>query len=106
MEGDATPSAIDVIKVERYAGKGAPDSDIAAALEITEEELSRHCGNLLRKVRATRRIALRQRQQQVALEGNTTMLTWLGKHDLQQNDKHEGAAEPVKQYVGVDVEKV
>jgi DNA-binding Lrp family transcriptional regulator len=97
---------IDLLKVEQYAGNGAPDGDIADALGITEDVLTRQCAGLLRRVRAKRRTLLRHAQQEAAMKGNTTMLTWLGKHDLQQDDKHENNAPAVKQYVGVDVEKV
>ncbi len=97
---------IDMDAVAKSALNGASDSDIADSLEVSEKYLIRHCRKLLRRVRASRRVHLHRAQFATAMKGNATLLTFLGKHELGQNDSKENMAEPVKAYVGIEVEKV
>jgi hypothetical protein len=74
-------------QVRSSALAGATDQEIADLLGWDVDELQFLCGPLLRKTRATRRISLRQKQTTAAVEGNITMLTFLGKHELGQGEQ-------------------
>jgi len=99
-------AALDKGNVEKYAGMGASDGDIADILGISEEKLVRRYRKVLRHVRALRRIHLHQAQFTTAMKGNATLLTFLGKQELGQNDNRENMVEPVKGYVGIEVGEV
>jgi len=73
-------------EVANYARLGAPDTEIAAMIGVSPQTLVRHHGPALRQGRAQRKLKLRQKQTEVALEGNVTMLIWLGKQELGQRD--------------------
>lgn len=70
---------------------------ICAYFEIDHKTLDRRIkeqyGKPFSQVFAEKRkigqIGLRQKQYELALKGNTTMLVWLGKNNLGQRDKHE-----------------
>jgi hypothetical protein len=86
----------DLINEQRIRGlalTGALDQEIADELGWNVAELLERFGAVLKQARATRRIQLRRRQTAQALEGkgNTTMLTFLGRHELGQNDRSDDA---------------
>ena len=67
----------------------------AAILEISYDTLNRACkrdkkmsfADYFRQKSAGGKMSLRRRQYSEAMEGNTTMLVWLGKNWLGQTDK-------------------
>lgn len=61
--------------------------EIAAHFECSETLIRKSYGPLIAKARASRKVRLRQKQYQVALEGNVGMLIWLGKQELGQVDE-------------------
>lgn len=69
--------------------------EIAAFFGMCYETLNTVCKReknatfleLFAEKRVHGKIALRRRQYQAAIEGNSTMLVWLGKNWLQQNDQ-------------------
>lgn len=86
MSKEVDVSHIKPSEVENYARLGAPDTEIADMLGITPQTLVRRFDKDLAMGRAKRRLKLRQKQTEVALAGNVTMLIWLGKNDLGQKD--------------------
>jgi len=82
---------------EAMCSAGVPAEDIAEALSIDCDTLAaickRHYGmgfSVYREQkRGKGRAALAQKQFQVAMTGNPTMLIWLGKQWLGQSDRHE-----------------
>ena len=60
--------------------------EIAEWFEIPRETLKYNFSDLIAKGRAETKQALRRSQIKSALGGNTTMLIWLGKNILGQND--------------------
>jgi hypothetical protein len=73
-------------EVEHLASLGCSDREIAQYFDISESTLRYQLSSFLIKGRHNLKTTLRQAQLRVALEGNPTMLIWLGKNILQQND--------------------
>jgi len=72
--------------VEHLASLGCTDRDIAQYFAISESTLRYNFSSELVKGRHQLKTSLRQKQIQVALEGNPTMLIWLGRNVLSQNE--------------------
>jgi hypothetical protein len=73
-------------EVEHLASLGCTDREIAQYFEISESTLRYQLSSYLTKGRHQLRTTLRQAQLRVALEGNPTLLIWLGKNILLQSD--------------------
>jgi hypothetical protein len=84
---------IDPQVVENYARHGATNAEIGAMVGCDERTVRRRFADFLAKGRSERRQKLREKQYDVALSGNVTMLIWLGKNELGQSDKAGGAAD-------------
>lgn len=74
-------------EVEHLASLGCSDRDIAEYFGISESTLRYNLSAELIKGRHQLKCSLRQAQLRVALEGNPTMLVWLGKNILSQADQ-------------------
>ena len=84
---------LDLRQVEELARIGCTEEDMAAVLGVSVDTIQRRkrdcpefCG-VIEKGRASLRNSLRRLQVKKALEGNTTMLIWLGKQLLGQSDR-------------------
>lgn len=73
-------------EVEHQASLGCSDREIAAYFDVHENTLRYNFKEYLTKGRHNLKTSLRQAQLRVALDGNPTMLIWLGKNMLSQND--------------------
>lgn len=73
-------------EVEHLASLGCTDKDIAEYFGVSESSLRYNLSVFLIKGRHQLKVSLRQKQLQVALEGNPTMLIWLGRNVLGQNE--------------------
>ena len=80
---------IDPVQVEKLGRIGCTNEEMALILECSTDTLVRRFADLIQKSRAARKMSLRHKQTQMALEGNVSMLIWLGKQDLKQRDKFE-----------------
>jgi len=78
--------SIDAEQVVKLAAIGCTNSEIAVQFGVHESTISRRFAGSLQKGRALRKQLLRQRQTQVALQGNVGMLIWLGKNELGQRN--------------------
>jgi len=84
---------IDQKQVEELARIGCTEEDMAAVLGVSVDTLQRRkraCAEFrgaIEKGRASLRNSLRRLQVKKALEGNVTMLIWLGKQLLGQSDR-------------------
>ena len=72
--------------VEHMAQLGCTDNEIAKYLGITDHSLRRNFEDELINGRHRLRTSLRQAQIRFALEGQPTLLIWLGKNLLSQNE--------------------
>jgi hypothetical protein len=85
--------------VEQYALAGGTDREIADRFLIDEETMRGAYGDVLRSNRALHNLNIRVKQYHAAVkDGNSTMLTWLGRNDLGQSTKPEtpGEALPIE----------
>jgi hypothetical protein len=81
----------------------------AAILEISYDTLEAACKrekklsfpDYFKQKSASGKMSLRRRQYSEAMEGNTTMLVWLGKNWLDQTDKQEIHQEVVNTTVNI-----
>lgn len=73
-------------EVEMMAKIGCTDREIAEHFGIKEDTLRRNFADFLIKGRSELKQKLRQAQLRVAFEGNPTLLIFLGKVILQQNE--------------------
>jgi hypothetical protein len=72
--------------VYKLATMGCPDREIAEWFDVNEDTLRYNFKSYLTKARAHLKQRLRQAQIRTAMEGNPTMLVWLGKNMLGQSD--------------------
>ena len=77
---------IDPKIVEGMAFGGATDQEIADYVGCERSTITKRFSQILTKARAGRNIQLRKKQYQIAMEGNPTMLVWLGKVHLGQRE--------------------
>lgn len=77
---------IDPDEVEKLAGIGCKDSEIAEWFGIKHDTLKYNFANQLAKGREHLKQSLRRAQLTLALSGNAVMLIWLGKNILGQSD--------------------
>lgn len=73
-------------EVEHQASLGCSDREIAQYFGVAESTLRYNFSEYLIKGRHQLKVTLRQAQLRTALEGNATLLIWLGKNILQQTD--------------------
>jgi hypothetical protein len=71
-------------ELRRLASVGATDRDICEYLGLAESELEKEFSELMIHARAARRISLHKKQTVLAIDGNASMLSFLGKHELGQ----------------------
>lgn len=79
--------AIDVKVVAGMAFVGATNVEIAEFLGCSTDVIERRFADVLRKKKSSMRMRLRRAQLRLAMDGNATMLIWLGKQHLGQTDK-------------------
>ena len=77
---------IDPEEVEKLAGIGCKDSEIADWFGIKYDTLRNNFSDQLTKGREHLKQSLRRAQLSLALSGNAVMLIWLGKNILGQSD--------------------
>ena len=80
---------IDVEQVEKLAGLGCTNTEIASFFDVGEHVIRKSYAEFLEKGRDKGKIRLRQWQMKAAERGNVAMLIWLGKQMLGQSDKQE-----------------
>ena len=78
-----------VAKIEECAFHGCQTGTIATLTGIPDESLRRNFGELLAKKRAERKLYLRKSQDKEVDKGNSAILIFLGKNELDQSDTKE-----------------
>lgn len=78
---------IDERVVRAMAMSGALNKEIAEFCGCSPEVIARRFRDVLTEGRAARKLRLRQRQFQAAMDGEVAMLIWLGKQELGQVDE-------------------
>ena len=93
--------------VEKLCRLDCTDAEIAAFFgmcrkTIERERKSDHEFNeIIRRGKSYAKLSLRRKQVEFAMDGNPTMLVWLGKQYLGQKDKTEVAADVVNRIMPV-----
>lgn len=83
-------------EVMKIAQLHATTEEIAAFFGVPEQTIRYNFGDIITKAKSETKIALRRSQIKLALDGNCTMLIWLGKQYLNQSDKIvEAKEEPI-----------
>lgn len=86
---------LDEERIAEMALKGAKNSEIAHILGVDDQTIEKRFSLILLKKRAERKYNLKRKQYDKAMLGDTTMLVWLGKNELEQTDRqsleHSGA---------------
>lgn len=72
--------------VYKLATMGCTDREISNWFDMSESTLRYNFSSILEKARVDLKQSLRQAQLKLALSGNATMLIWLGKNILQQQE--------------------
>lgn len=80
-------------QIEKLASYGLTNREIAEALSYDENTLKRNFEIFLTKGRGNLKERLKRKQIAVALAGNVSMLIWLGKQYLDQNDAMKESGE-------------
>jgi len=80
---------IDKDLVRKLAGIQCTNEEIAAVLNCSADTLERRFAGVIKEGRANGRQSLKRAQYKKAMEGNPTMLIWLGKQFLGQRDQPE-----------------
>ena len=80
---------IDTDQVEKLAGLGCTNIEIASFFGCTESFIRKSYSENVLKGKENGKIRLRQWQMKSAQKGNVAMLIWLGKQMLGQSDKQE-----------------
>jgi hypothetical protein len=81
------PKQINASQVAKLAEIGCTTLEIASAMDCSVDTLQRRFAVNLAKGRQSLKMKLRRRQIRAALDGNITMLIWLGKQYLGQRDQ-------------------
>jgi len=99
---------IDWDQVDKMCAIHCTGEEQAAILEISYDTLNRRCheeksmsfADYFKQKSAGGKMSLRRKQYTTAMDGNTTMLVWLGKNWLGQSDtKDEGDTDLEKYFV-------
>jgi len=102
----ARPLAIiDWKKVDQMCAMHCTGEEQAAVLNVDYDTLNAACkreqeccfSDYFKQKSSNGKMSLRRKQYTTAMDGNTTMLVWLGKNWLGQKDNHEevGGQQPV-----------
>lgn len=83
------PIVLNTDWIGQLAFEGCKNSEIAFIVGCDDQTLTNNYSRILDKKRAERRAALRKKQTYKALRGDTAMLIFLGKNELDQTDRHE-----------------
>lgn len=84
---------LDPAIIEKMAMVGNPVTAIATILGCSTDTLHRRFAAVIKRGREQGNHSLRLKQYQKAMEGNPTMLIWLGKQYLGQSDKVESKSD-------------
>ncbi len=73
--------------VEKLAAIGCTATEILAVTGIAKQTFYRNCQDALIRGREKLKVSLRRKQYELAINGDKTMLIWLGKQYLSQTDR-------------------
>ena len=83
------PMKIDKEVVRKLASIQCTLREIAAFVGCDEKTIRNKFSDLIATTRDMGKVSLRRKQYEKAMEGNVTMLIWLGKNELGQQDRQD-----------------
>lgn len=89
MPSGRLPLDIDPVDVQKLAELGCRVNEIADFYKCSISLLQHKYLDDLNKGRANLKLSLRRKQIQLAMDGNVTLLIWLGKQLLDQVDRQQ-----------------
>ena len=95
---------IDTEQVEKLAGLGCTNVEIASFFGCDESLIRKSYSEYIAKGKEKGKIRLRQLQMRAAEKGNVAMLIWLGKQMLGQTDKQEITTTDLPEGVSVELD--
>lgn len=96
--------AINPHQVEKLAAIMCSHAEIAAVLDCSDDTLTRHFADAIKKGREQAGQSLKKAQFKLALGGNPTMLIWLGKQYLGQRDRQVVQIEELEKLSNAELE--
>lgn len=85
---------IDPKQVEQLAAINCSHAEMAAVLGCSADTLERRFAAVIKEGRGKGNVSLKRKQWQAAMDGNITMMIWLGKQNLGQRDRQEVEMNP------------
>lgn len=95
MPGGRPKKKLDIEQVEKLAGIGCTDEEIAVVMGVCRATISnkkkqdKEFLDAIKKGREKMKASIRRMQMSSAVGGNVTMMIWLGKQYLDQTDKRD-----------------
>ena len=80
---------IDEKVVANLASIGCTQEEIASVLGVSRRTLQRHFAQIIEENKNKGKASLRRKMFEIALKGNSNMLIWLSKNELNMRDKIE-----------------
>lgn len=80
---------IDAEEVEKLAGLNCSAEEIGSFFNVSADTIQRRFAAAIKRGRAVVHTSLKRKQYKLAMDGNVTLLIWLGKQYLGQADKSE-----------------
>ncbi len=84
---------VDPEQIEKLASIGCTVEEMALVVGCSKDTLERRFMGNIEKGRVSLKVSLRRKQVKLALDGNPTMLVWLGKQLLNQKDRSKTESE-------------
>jgi hypothetical protein len=92
----APRASIDFKQLIKLAELGASMEEMAQFFNVHKSTISRRYRDVIAQAKAGTKMKLRARQLQAAMDGDKTMLVWLGKQMLGQSDNGERSSDENK----------
>jgi len=80
---------IDEDQLEKMAMSGLTNDEMASILNVSDDTLINNYSGVIKRGRANLNMSLKRRQIKAAMEGNATMLIWVGKQYMGQKDRQD-----------------
>jgi hypothetical protein len=93
---------IDAELIRKLAGIQCTHAEIAQVVGCSESHIDKKYGPQISDWREAGKASLRRKQWEKAMDGNITMLIWLGKQYLDQSDRtiNDATFEPIEIIIG------
>jgi hypothetical protein len=96
-KGGRPTKSINLVELSKLCAMQCTEAEIAGWFDVSVDTIERRVQELtgmsfadyFKQKRGRGKVSIRRKQMQMALDGNVTMLIWLGKQYLEQKDKQD-----------------